>query len=113
MAFPLSYLLASVILFDIPASSCVSILFSGMFCLLAVLAITTGYGLWEMRRWAWYSMAVTNILIGYENAVILHSYGESHHPVLAYIASLLILTGLMVRVSKEIRVPYFFPKIRW
>jgi hypothetical protein len=113
MAFPLSYLAATAILFDIPAAGIGRILLSAFFYLLSGLAITTGYGLWEMRRWAWYLMLGVNILIAYENANVLHSFGESHHPVLAYIASLLILSGLMHQVSREIRVPYFFPKIRW
>jgi hypothetical protein len=113
MAFPLTYLVSAALLFDIPVASCGKILLSPFFYLLSLLAVLVGYGLWEMRHWSWYWMLVTNILIAYENAVVTHQYAESHHKVLAYIASLLLIAALMNRVSREVRVPYFFPKIRW
>ncbi len=113
MAFPATYLISVAILFDISAGSCLSIVLSPFFIGLSILAMITGYGLWEMRRWAWYFLFVVNALIAFENAKLVHAYGETHHKVLAYIASLLLLSGLMHRISREIRVPYFFPKIRW
>jgi hypothetical protein len=113
MAFPLSYLVAAAVLFDIPLPSLGRVVLSPFYFLLSAIAVTAGWGLWEMRRWAWYVLLAANILIAYENASVLHSYGESHHKVLAYVASLLLIAGLMHRISKEVRVPYFFPKIRW
>ena len=113
LGFPVTYLIACAVLFDIPLVNCGRILLSPTYFIIALLGIAVGYGLWEMRRWAWYLMFVTNIMVSYQNAVLVHDYGETHHKVLAYIASLLILAAVMHRVSKEVRVPYFLPKIRW
>src|SRR5258708_3222354 len=111
LAFPLSHIVICAILFDIPVNLCVRILLSPIYYLVGAVTMISGYGLWEMRRWAWYPFILANVLISYENAIFLNEYGESHHKVLAFIASLLLQAFLILRVSREIRVPYFFPKI--
>ena len=113
MSFPLTYILSVAICFDIPFSACINILLSPLFYVTSALAIAVGYGLWEMRRWAWYLLIVTNIFIGYSNAVIVHDYSESHYKGLVFIASVVVMLAVLFRLSREIRVPYFFPKIRW
>jgi len=113
MAFPLWHILAAAVFFDIPFNFCIGILLSPFYYIVGASAVSAGYGLWEMRRWAWYMLLFSNVLISYENAVIANLYGESHHKILAYLSSLVILLGVTYRVAKEIRVPYFFPKIRW
>jgi hypothetical protein len=100
-------------LFDIPARSCVRVLLSPWYYVLSALAISVGYGFWEMRRWAWYLFVTTNILICYQNAVMVNDHGETHHKALSFAFSLLLLGLVTYRVAREIRVPYFFPKIRW
>lgn len=113
LAFPLTYLGITAILFDVPLSGLTDVLLSPVFYVNSAVGVLTGYGLKEMRRWAWYLLLASAILIAYENAVILHSFAETHHKVLSYIVSLLLLVGVMHRISREVRVPYFFPKIRW
>ena len=113
MAFPALYLLLSAIVFDIPARHCVSFLLSPSYYLLCFWAVLTGYSLWEMKRWSWYVFLLTNVLIGYSNAIMVSQYGETHHKILAFIFSILMLIMLMFRVGREVRVPYFLPRIRW
>jgi hypothetical protein len=66
-----------------------------------------------MKRWAWYFFLITATATGYANAVIALEMGESHHRALAFVLSLFALGGLVLRVAREVRVPYFLPKIRW
>jgi len=113
MAFPATYLLSSALLFDIPAAQCLRMLLSPWYYFLSALAIASGYGLYEMKRWAWYVFLLTNVLVGYNNAVLASDFGESHYRVVAFILSIFILVGIMLRVSREVRVPYFLPRIRW
>jgi hypothetical protein len=113
MGFPAVYLLFAALLFDIPAADCVRILLAPSFYVLSILAIATGWGLWEMRRWAWYGFLLTCVLTGYTNAVMASDFGETHHGVLAFIFSIAVLIGLIFRVGREVRVPYFLPRIRW
>ena len=113
MTFPVMYILLAALLFDIPALQCIRILLSPLYYLLCFWAVCAGYGLWEMRRWGWHVFLFSNILIVYGNAVLAADYGESHHKVLGFIFSALVVTLLTLRLGREIRVPYFLPKIRW
>jgi Tfp pilus assembly protein PilZ len=113
MAFPMAYILTCAMLFDIPARSCVRILLSPWYYILSALAITVGYGFWEMKRWAWYLFILVDLLIAYQNAVMVNEYGETHHKALTFVFSILIMMLVGYRVAREIRVPYFFPRIRW
>ncbi len=113
MAFPVLYLLLAAVFFNIPAGQCLRILLSPTYYLLGFLAALGGYGLWEMRRWGWYVFATTNLFVLYSNAVLVSQYGQSNHKLLAFSVSVVVVVGLVMRVGREIRVPYFLPNIRW
>jgi Tfp pilus assembly protein PilZ len=113
LGFPVVYIGVLALLFDIPGNLCLGLLLSPGYWLISLFAMGVGYGLWEMQRWAWYGFVAVNVLIGYQNAVYLHGLSESHHKGLAFAVSLLTLAGLIYRLAREVRVPYFFPKIRW
>lgn len=113
LAFPVTYVGLTTLLFDVPLAGMSDVLLSPVFYVNSAIGILTGFGLREMRRWAWYLLMVSAVLIAYENTVILRVSAESHHKVAAYVVSLLLLSGVLNRISREVRVPYFFPKIRW
>lgn len=113
MAFPVVYLICAALLFDIPPRQCLRILLSPLYYLVCFWAICAGYGLWEMRRWAWHVFLFSHILVLYGNAVLAADYGESHHKIFGFFFSVLVLAFLTVRLGREIRVPYFLPRIRW
>jgi hypothetical protein len=52
-------------------------------------------------------------MMAYQNVSLANNYGTSQHPAMALLCSLLALGLLTLRVAREVRVPYFFPKIRW
>ena len=109
----MTYLFSTALLFDIPLKACVSILLSPRYYFLSLLGVASGYGLWEMKRWGWYIFLTTTILVGYNNAVLVSDFGTTHHKILAFLLSTFVLLGLILRVAREVRVPYFLPKIRW
>lgn len=113
MSFPLSYLIIGAILFDVPAKQCLAIVLSPTYWIMSGFAIAAGYGLWEMKHWSWYVFVISNILILYNTAIIAAERGETHHKALAFIVALIAQVALFFRVAREIRVPYFLPKIRW
>lgn len=113
IGFPLFYILISALFFDIPGSSLLRILLSPTYYILSMLAVMVGYGLWEVFRWSWYLLIGVNFLIAYHNAILVNEHGTTHHKFISYLASVAVLFILSLRVSREIRVPYFFPKIRW
>jgi hypothetical protein len=111
--FPATYLALVTILFNVPVATLPGVLLSPVFYLNSAAGMLAGYGLREMRRWAWYLLLASAALIAYQNAVIVRGFAGTHHKIPAYIASLLLLVGVLHRISREVRVPYFFPKIRW
>lgn len=113
MSFPILYLGISAIWFDIPASQCLKILISPFYFLLSALAVLAGYGLWEMKRWAWYVLIFVQLALVYSNAFLVVNFGESEHKLPAYLLSIAVLFVLTYWVGKEVRVPYFLPRIRW
>jgi len=113
LGFPVLYLVWVAAVFDIPINTCFSILLSPFFYVVSIAVMVAGYGLWEMQRWSWHVLLVSQCLVFYESAVFILNYSESHHKFLAFILSGFLQWGLVYRVSKEIRVPYFFPNIRW
>lgn len=113
MAFPIAYVTLAAMVFDIPVASCVRLLLSPFYYTVSAVAVIAGYGLWEMYRWGWHLYIASCIFIGYETALVMNQYAETHHKVLAFIVSILGITFVAMRVTGEVRVPYFFPKIRW
>ncbi|MBI4925080.1 MAG: PilZ domain-containing protein [Bdellovibrio sp.] len=113
MAFPVLYILLTALFFDIPAKQVVRILLHPLYYLLCIWAVFAGYGIWEMKRWGWHVFLFCNILIIYGNAVIASDYGESHHKVFGFVFSVIAISIIVLRLGREIKVPYFLPKIRW
>jgi hypothetical protein len=113
IVFPVAYIVIAAMLFDIPMNACAGILLSPFYYIVTFSAVAAGYGLWEMRRWSWYFLVASQVLVAYENAIFVLNYAESHHKFLAFFTFILIQMGLVYRVAREIRVPYFFPRIRW
>jgi hypothetical protein len=113
LGFPFIYLVATALLFDIPASNCVRVLLSPSYYGICALAMLAGWSLWEMKRWAWHVFLAANVLTVYESAILVADHGETHHKLLAFLASVAVVCFLIYRVSREVRVPYFLPKIRW
>jgi hypothetical protein len=113
LGFPLLYLIWVATVFDMPLNTCIGILLSPFFYIVSISVMVAGYGLWEMRRWSWHVFLLSQVLVFYENALFILHYSESHHKALAFFLSSFLQVGLIYRLAKEIRVPYFFPKIRW
>jgi hypothetical protein len=113
LCFPVVYIVITATLFDIPLKRCVGILLSPFYYIVCALVMLTGFGILEMRRWSWYLLIISQVLVTYENAILVQGYAESHHKVFAFLLSILCQIGLIYRIAQEIRVPYFFPRIRW
>lgn len=113
LAFPVVYIWVAAVLFDVPLSKCVSILLSPSYYLVSLLAVLGGYGIWEMKRWGLSCFIAANIFILYENGFIIARFSESHQKPLAFLFSAFLLGFICRRVWKEVRVPYFLPKIKW
>jgi len=113
MTFPLTYILIAATLFDIPLKSCVGILLSPSYYITSITVVITGYGIWELYRWSWYWLIISQLLLLYGNALYMFDYSESYHKALAFFIATLLQGSLIYRIAQDLRVPYLFPKIRW
>ncbi len=113
ISFPITYILLVAVFFNVPFGKCLLLLLDPVFYFLAALAMFAGYGFKEMRRWSWYIFVTANVLIILYSARLVITSGETNHKSLAFSFLLALFLGATYKVSNEIRVPYFFPKIRW
>jgi hypothetical protein len=113
MAFPVAYLAIVAILFDLPARHCVSILLSPSYYLLSALAMAVGYGLWEARRWSWYLFVASGPVVVYWTAGLVADRSATQNKWWAFLFAFSLFLMLIWRVTRELRVPYFLPRIRW
>lgn len=113
LVFPVLFPLVSTGLYGVPFNKWVPVFLSPFYYILCASAMMTGYGLSEMRRWGWYLFTITNLLIIYYNALIAATDGLAESRGAAFLGVVFAIVFLTYRVSKEIRVPYFFPRIRW
>lgn len=113
LLFPLGYPVFAVLMFNIPVMKAYEIFFFPLFWVTTVLAVFTGAGLWDFKRWSWYTFFITCVLSVYVNVRVAISLGESSNRTLALVAALVLVLAILYRVAHEVRVPYFFPKIRW
>jgi len=113
MAFPVVYLVSALVIFDVPSENTVPMVLSPFFIFLSICCMAAGYGLWEMRRWSWYVLAFADVLIGYENIVVLIKYAQTHHKFMSFGLHYFLVLVMFYRVSREVRVPWFLPRIKW
>lgn len=113
LLFPFTYITYAALLFNMSFSRCVHIFFTPSYWLLSAFAIVTGYGLKEMHRWSWNAFLVSTLFTAYANALIAIRYSDSNNKFLAFVVSIGMLIIFIFQIGKEIKVPYFMPKIRW
>lgn len=113
LAFPVSYLLYAALLFNLSPARSTHIFFSFGYWALSLTGIAVGYGFREMTRWSWNVFLLNSLFLAYANALIAIRYSDSNNRFLAFLVSIALLVGLMTRLGREIRVPYFLPRIRW
>lgn len=113
LAFPITYLIYVAVLFDLTFARCVKTFFSPSYWILSAIGIMVGYGFKEMTRWSWNLFLFCSLLMTYANSLFAIRYSTSNNKLLAFTVSVVLLVGLIYRLGREIKVPYFLPQIRW
>jgi hypothetical protein len=110
MLFPVVYVCILFLLFsfsvllDILSSFLVYFLFFGI--------VFSGYGFWKFRRWSWYVFMVCQGLLSLHFLFLIDFLDHQGRWALFFLFFFLQVF-LMFRISKIIRVPYIFPRVRW
>jgi Tfp pilus assembly protein PilZ len=106
-------LIFCAVIFDVSTTRCVQLVLTPLFVIVTLSAILSGYGLHEMKQWSWYGVLASSFLIMFLNLHVALSYSESHHKGLAFLGSVLFVSVILYRLAREVKVPYFLPKIEW
>ena len=112
-SLPVVYPIWLSLWFDIPGSRVLSLFLSLGYWFVILLAVISGFGVWEMKRWAWYVFIASNLFLIYENAFIVATYGDAKTSGIQFLAGVALIFAMVFRIGKELRVPYFLPEIRW
>lgn len=113
LAFPVVVFPGLVVFFNVSWEQVFRLLISPTFYFLTGWMVVAGFGLWEMRRWGWYVFLAANAWLLYWSAGVLVEYSRNEHKAGSFILVCIAVGGLLYRVAREIRVPYFYPRIRW
>lgn len=74
-----------------------------------LLAIPLAYGLFRVRLWAWFYFIIHSV-----GMFVLSFFNmDGFHPTSATIINFFFLIPIGYFISKEIRTPYFNPRVRW
>lgn len=111
--FPVTYLIFASMIFELDSKGILSVVLSPLFYLASFFWIITGVGLRRLKKWSWYTLLCAEFFITYLNALNLVQHSNSQYKVWAFILTVLIQGYVLVYISRELRVPYLFPKIRW
>jgi len=113
ISFPITYPILIGFWFHIPASKLLTLSLSPIYWFVVILAVVSGFGMLNAKRWSWYVFFVSSCLIIYENAYIASTHGGNQYSLFAFLITLLFTAWFVFRVGKELQVPYMYPKIKW
>lgn len=112
-SFPVSYIMLLGTFYNLPLARMASILFSFYYIAHSVLAVFTGFALYRMRPYAWHFYVFHSFAMSVAQFVVAYRYGENHVVEIPLSLVNLGIIGLLLVLKKELRVPYFSPKIAW
>lgn len=113
ISFPLSYLIYAVAVLALNFSGLVKVVLSPWYWFVGAITAVAGFGILRIRWYGWYLFIFSNLLIAYETALDLVHYSVGDIKVTVFFMTVFFQCIAIFLVGREIRVPYFFPRIRW
>jgi len=113
ISFPFLYLAICLSFFELDFGGVLKIVLSPWYWFVSVTAVAAGLGLLQIRWYGWYLFLFSSFTTIYQTAIALtyYSSAENKFPVFAVYAVFQLL--LVYLIAREVRVPYYFPRIRW
>ena len=115
ISFPITYLLYGILVLGLNMSGLVKMVLSPWYWFVALIAAMAGLGIYKIRWYGWYAFLFSNFTITYQTAVTLAHYSEAdwQFKLSIFLLTLSFQIALIYLIGREVRVPYFFPRIRW
>lgn len=115
LSFPVTYILYARLVLDVNGAGIFKLILSPWYWIVSAVAILAGFGILRIRWYGWYAFLFSNFTIAYQNAVAMAHYSEAgwQLSLIEFAVTLIVQLLFVYLVGKEVRVPYFFPRIRW
>ncbi len=113
LLFPITFLPVLAFLLDVPLPQVGRIALQPAFLVVSFIAVITGYALHEMKRWGWYLLQLTQVLVVLLSGFVSYRHSQSHYPLIAFLVLVFMVWFAHNWISREVRVPYFMPQIPW
>lgn len=113
ISLPVSYLIYAGFFLGLGPEDFLKVLLNPFYWFVGAIAVVAGNGLLRIHWYGWYLFIFSNLLVLYETASILTFYSHSEHKFFGFIGMIALQGVLLHLVAREVRVPYFFPRIRW
>lgn len=113
ISFPAIYILGCFFAFKAGLVGVAKLILSPWFWFVGGISVWSGYSIRQLRSQAWYLFVFSNILIAYENAVTLTYFAQSQNRIATYLVLVVLQIIVILLVARELRVPYFSPRISW
>lgn len=82
-------------------------------CMMMALTPVVGYGIWAVKEWGYYLLMGHSMFLFINNVVIYAVHYTSLPIWVVAVFNLAILGIILTFVRKEVKAPYFNPKVRW
>lgn len=112
-SFPFTYVFVLGMLYNLDLERMFLLFFSLYNLVHSVIAVTTGVALYNMRPYAWHLYVFHSGLLIWEQFYVGLRYSNSTLVAVPLVFSTATILGVLWVLKKEVRVPYFNPKIAW
>lgn len=113
MSFPITYFIYAVTVLALNMAGLVRVALSPGYWAICAITVVAGYGVLKIRWYGWHLFVFSNLLIAYETAVDLAHNSVGDVKTAVFFLTALLQLSVLYLVGREIRVPYFLPRIRW
>ncbi|MBI3543253.1 MAG: PilZ domain-containing protein [Deltaproteobacteria bacterium] len=113
MSYPASYLIYTLFPLALNLDGIIRVILSPGYWFVCFFAVIAGIGVLRIRWYGWYMFVFSNFLITYEVAYDLSHNSVGDMKTVCFFTTLGLQILVIYLIGREIRVPYFFPRIRW
>jgi hypothetical protein len=113
ISLPVTYLVLARTAMSIHLSDEIKIVLSPWFWIISVIAVVSALGVLRIRWYGWSLFLFSHLTVTYQTALALVHYSHAPHRLFIFLSTVVVQSLMVYVVGREIRVPYFFPKIRW
>jgi Tfp pilus assembly protein PilZ len=103
----------ALLIFRVDGKGLAQMLLAPGLWLTSAVAVWTGFAIRRIQWYAWYLFIFANLLVAYETAATLAYYSSVDYRLFLFIGTACLQLLMIWIVSREIRVPYYSPRIRW